>query len=81
MANRSLSADQAEALAREAYTYLYPLVLMDTTRRQATNVAAGQAVGRGPANEFVASERSRRLISETSYVRTSTLYIRSLGLT
>ncbi|MGA9274959.1 MAG: DUF1254 domain-containing protein [Candidatus Cybelea sp.] len=53
MANRSLSADEAETLAREAYTYLYPLVLMDTTRRQATNVAAGQAVGRGPANEFV----------------------------
>jgi hypothetical protein len=28
----------ADAIATEACTYLYPLVLMDVTRRQATNV-------------------------------------------
>ncbi len=37
----------------EAYTYLYPLVLMDVTCRQATNVEqAGEIVGRGPVNAF-----------------------------
>lgn len=43
----------AEAIAIEAYTYLYPLVLMDLTRRQMTNVAGvGEAEGRGPADAF-----------------------------
>jgi hypothetical protein len=32
------SADQAQAIAQEAYVYLYPLVLMDVTRRQMMNV-------------------------------------------
>jgi len=36
----------------EAYIYLYPLVLMDVTRRQAVNVQAGRAFGRGPMNTF-----------------------------
>jgi hypothetical protein len=34
-------------IAMEAFLYLYPLVLMDTTRRQATNIEAGQLMGRG----------------------------------
>ncbi len=43
----------AEAIAVEAYTYLYPLVLMDVTRRQATNVeSANDLPGRGPADAF-----------------------------
>lgn len=48
--------DQAtvDAIAVEAYTYLYPLVLMDLTRRQGTNVETLDAVpGRGPADTFV----------------------------
>ncbi len=36
----------------EAYTYFYPLVLMDVTRRQAVNVEAGKTIGRGPMNTF-----------------------------
>jgi hypothetical protein len=39
-------------IAMEAFLYLYPLVLMDTTRRQATNIEAGQLMGRGPMNTF-----------------------------
>jgi hypothetical protein len=38
----------------EGYTYLYPLVLLDVTRRQMTNVEkVAQAMARGPADVFV----------------------------
>jgi hypothetical protein len=48
-----MDKDTANAIATEAYTYLYPLVLMDVTRRQATNVErVGEVLGRGPANAF-----------------------------
>ena len=44
----------AETIGVEAYTFLYPLVLTDTTRRQMTNVErVGEAPGRGPADVFV----------------------------
>ncbi len=37
----------------EAYLYFYPLVIMDVTRRQATNVEAGRVLGRAPMNTFM----------------------------
>src|SRR3954465_634742 len=44
---------QAEAIAAEAYLFLYPLVMMDTTRRQMTNAGAGGGQpGFGPMNAF-----------------------------
>ncbi len=44
----------ADAIAVEAYTYLYPLVLMDLTRLQTTNVETPNArPGRGPADTFM----------------------------
>ncbi len=43
---------EAFEIGVEAYTYLYPLVMMDVTRRQAVNVEAGKAFGRGPMNTF-----------------------------
>ncbi|BFV60971.1 DUF1254 domain-containing protein [Kitasatospora sp. CMC57] len=46
-----LSADP-RTLAREAYTYLYPLVMMDVTRRQGTSPAAAERPGYGPPNQF-----------------------------
>jgi hypothetical protein len=41
------------AVAAEAYIFLYPLVTMELTRLQATNVEAGEMPGRGPMNTFV----------------------------
>ena len=36
----------------DAYLYFYPLVTMDLTRRQMTNVPAGKELGFGPPNTF-----------------------------
>ena len=39
-------------IAAEGYIYLYPLITMELTRRQATNVAPDTMPGRGPMNRF-----------------------------
>lgn len=49
---QSIAASEAIEIAQEAYIYLYPLVTMDVTRRQLTNIEAGKMVGRGPMNTF-----------------------------
>jgi hypothetical protein len=45
--------DELAAVAVEAYVFVYPLVTMEVTRRQATNVEAGKWPGRGPMNAFM----------------------------
>ncbi len=47
----TLSSD-VRTLSREAFIYLYPLVTMEVTRRQATSTPAGKRIGFGPANQF-----------------------------
>lgn len=47
----TLSSD-LRTLSREAYVYLYPLVLMDISRLQQTSPAAGERPGFGPPNGF-----------------------------
>jgi hypothetical protein len=51
----AVTEQEAYEIGVEAYTYFYPLILMDTTRRQAVNVEAGKIVGRGPMNIFTHS--------------------------
>ena len=52
METPAITEQEAYEIGIEAYTYLYPLVLMDATRRQAVNVEAGKVLGRGPMNAF-----------------------------
>ncbi len=52
LAADDLTEEAAAAIGADAYVYLYPLVTMDVTRAQATNVEAGKTMGRGPANQF-----------------------------
>jgi hypothetical protein len=47
-----LSEQEAHAIATDAYLYLYPLVIMDLTRRQMTNLPAGKEPAFGPPNTF-----------------------------
>jgi hypothetical protein len=49
---QAVSAQQAEAIAQEAYIYLYPLVTMDVTRKQLTNLDPKASPIGGPANAF-----------------------------
>ncbi len=53
LAAEAISEAQARAIAVNAYVYFYPLITMDVTRKQATNIEAGKVFGRGPANMFV----------------------------
>jgi len=49
----SITAEEAHAIGVEAYLYFYPLVTMDVTRKQFTNVEPGREFGKGPMNTFV----------------------------
>lgn len=46
------AAEEAHAIAVEAYVYFYPLITMDMTRKQMTNIEAGREFGKGPMNMF-----------------------------
>jgi hypothetical protein len=49
----ALTVDQARAIGVDAYLYFYPLITMDITRKQCTNIEAGKEFGKGPMNTFV----------------------------
>jgi hypothetical protein len=47
-----ITEQEAHAIAVDAYIYLYPLVTMDMTRKQFTNIEPGKELGKGPMNTF-----------------------------
>jgi hypothetical protein len=53
METNTISEQEAHAIAVDAYIYFYPLVSMDITRLQSTNIDAGKEIAKGPMNTFV----------------------------
>jgi hypothetical protein len=53
METNTISEQEAHAIAIDAYIYFYPLVSMDITRLQSTNIDAGKEIAKGPMNTFV----------------------------
>jgi hypothetical protein len=51
-ASQMITEQEAQAIAVDAYVYFYPLVTMDVTRRQFTNIEPGKEIGKGPMNLF-----------------------------
>ncbi len=52
-AQSAVTEQEAQSIAVDAYIYLYPLILMDITRKQSTNIEPGKEFGKGPMNMFV----------------------------
>ena len=51
-AQTAITEQEAHAIAVNAYLYFYPLLSLDLTRRQSTNIEPGKEVGKGPMNAF-----------------------------
>lgn len=49
----AITEETAHAIALDAYLYFYPLISVDITRLQSTNIEAGKEFGKGPMNTFV----------------------------
>ena len=52
-AQSTITAEEAHAIGVDAYVYFYPLLTMDITRQQFTNIEPGKEFGKGPMNMFV----------------------------
>jgi hypothetical protein len=52
-AQSKITAEEAHAIGVDAYIYFYPLLSMDLTRKQFTNIEPGKEFGKGPMNMFV----------------------------
>jgi hypothetical protein len=52
-AQPKITAEEAHSIGVDAYIYFYPLLSMDITRKQFTNIEPGKEFGKGPMNMFV----------------------------
>nr|WP_240051853.1 DUF1254 domain-containing protein [Pseudomonas arsenicoxydans] len=52
-AQPNVTPEEAHAIGVDAYLYFYPLLTMDITRKQFTNIEPGKEFGKGPMNMFV----------------------------
>lgn len=51
-AQSTVTEQEAQAIAVDAYLYFYPLVTMDVSRKQFTNIEPGKELAKGPMNMF-----------------------------
>jgi hypothetical protein len=51
-AQSAITESEAQAIAVDAYVYFYPLIIMDVTRKQLTNMEPGKGSLGGPMNTF-----------------------------
>lgn len=70
-AQEAISEQEAHNIGVDAYVYFYPLLSMDVTRKQFTNVEPGKEFGKGPMNMFVNVPEYPPPISKASCVRIS----------
>src|SRR6266487_1148726 len=49
----AITEEAAHSIGVDAYAYFYPLIIMDLTRKQSTNIEPGKEFGKGPMNMFV----------------------------
>jgi hypothetical protein len=49
----AITEQEAQAIGVDAYLYFYPLISMDITRKQSTNIEPGKEFAKGPMNMFV----------------------------
>jgi hypothetical protein len=50
---QGITEEAAHTIGVDAYLYFYPLILVDITQKQSTNIEAGKEFGKGPMNTFV----------------------------
>ncbi|SUV73767.1 hypothetical protein [Bordetella parapertussis] len=73
-----LASDEAQRIALDAYVYVYPLVVMDLSRRQDTG---GKGPGHAPPTPSRTSAACRRPTSAACRGPTSTCCVRRPGWT